>query len=98
MLMEPSKVGARIRIILVTTEGSIIEQSFTLGFLASNNEAEYKAVLAGLRAAITLGVTGLKVHCESSLVVNQINGEYVTRDSWMEDYLQLVLKLKFKIS
>jgi len=47
-------------IVLTTFEGSIIEQSFTLGFPTSNNEAEYETILAGLREAITLRVTGLK--------------------------------------
>jgi len=36
--------GSRIGIILKTAEGSIIEQSFTLGFPATNNEVEYKVV------------------------------------------------------
>ena len=39
--------GAGIEIVLTTPEGSIIEQSFTLGFPTSNNEAEYKVILAG---------------------------------------------------
>jgi len=39
--------GAGIRIVFTTPEGSIIEQSFTFGFPASNNEVEYEAVLAG---------------------------------------------------
>jgi len=60
---------ASIGIVLTTPEGSIIEQSFTVGFPASNNEAKYEAVLVGLRAAITLGVTGLE---DSSLIVNQV--------------------------
>jgi len=51
--------GASIEINLTTPKGSIIKQSFTLSFSASNNEAEYEAVLARLRAAITLGVTWL---------------------------------------
>jgi len=58
MELKTSRGG--IGIVLTTPEGSIIEQSFTLGFPASNNEAEYEAVLAGLRAAITLGVHGSK--------------------------------------
>jgi len=37
-----------IGIVLTTPEGSIIEESFSLGFSASNNKAEYKAVLAEL--------------------------------------------------
>ena len=53
--------GAGIGIVLTAPEGSIIEQSFTFDFPASNNEAEYEAMLAGLRIAITLGVAGLEV-------------------------------------
>jgi len=59
--MKLQTTGAGIGIVLTTPEGSIIEQSFTLGFPASNNEAEYEAVLAGLQAAITLGVAGFSV-------------------------------------
>ena len=76
-------MGAGIKIVLTTLERSIIEQSFTLGFPVSNNKAEYEAVLVGLQVAITLGVTGLEVHCDSSLVVNQVSGEHVARDSRM---------------
>jgi len=51
--------GGRHRDCPHRSRGSIIKQSFTLGFPSSNNEAEYKAVRAGLRAAITLKVTGI---------------------------------------
>ena len=40
--------GSDIGIVLIMPEGSITEQFFTLKFLASNNEAEYETVLAGL--------------------------------------------------
>jgi len=39
--------GAGIGIVLTTPEGFIIEQSFSLGFPAFNNETKYDAVLAG---------------------------------------------------
>ena len=90
--------GAGIKIVLTTPMRSIIEQSFTLSFPVSNSKAEYEAVLARLRMAITLRVTWLEIRCDSSLVVNEVSGEYVTRDSRMAEYLQLVLKLKSKIS
>jgi len=53
-----NNMGAGIRIVLISSEGSIIEQSFTLGFPASNNKTEYEAVLAGLRMATTLESQG----------------------------------------
>jgi len=60
-------MGAGIKIVLVTPEGFIIEQAFTLGFPTSNNEAEYASVLIGLRAAITLGVRGSELGARSLL-------------------------------
>ena len=47
--------------------------------------------------ATTLGVTGLKVRCDFSLVVNQVSGEYIAKDARMVEYLQLILRLKSKI-
>ena len=44
--------GVGIEIGLTTSEGSIIEQSYTLRFRATNNEAEYEAVIAGLKMAL----------------------------------------------
>ena len=86
-----------IRIVLTTPEESIIKQSFTLGFFASNNEAEYEIILARLRMVITLRVTRLEVRCNFSLVVNQVRGEYVARNARMVEYVQLVFELKSKI-
>ena len=37
--------------VLVTPDGSMLEQGITLGFKASNNEAEYESLLAGLQMA-----------------------------------------------
>ena len=75
-----NNMGACIIVILTTPKGSIIEQSFILDFSASNNEAEYEIVLAGLRMTITLGVKGLEV-------VNQVSGEYIARDTLMAEHL-----------
>jgi ribonuclease HI len=39
----------------------------------SNNEAEYKALLHGLRLAISLGIKRLIVYNDSAVVINQVN-------------------------
>ena len=72
------------------SEGLILEEAMRLGFLASNNEAEYKALLIGLRSAIRLGADQLQVFCDSQLVVNHISGEYLARDERMLSYLSIV--------
>ena len=43
-------------IILISPEGVIVEKSFRLGFPASNNKAEYEALLVGLRMSRQVGV------------------------------------------
>ena len=71
--------GFGIGIIFTTPEGSIIDQSFTLGFSTANNEAEYEVVITVLKMAATLGVTGLEICRDSLLVVSQVREEY-TKD------------------
>ena len=66
---------------------SIIKQSFTLGFPAINNEAEYEVIIAGLKMIATLWVTGLKVQSDSLLVMSQVKGKYIAKDEWMAAYL-----------
>uniref|UniRef100_A0A2N9FTJ7 Uncharacterized protein n=1 Tax=Fagus sylvatica TaxID=28930 RepID=A0A2N9FTJ7_FAGSY len=60
--------GAGAGAVLVSPEGLILEQAVRLGFLASNNEAEYEALLIGLRSALRLGADRLQVFCDSQLV------------------------------
>ena len=52
--------GAGVEVVLTTPYGSIIEQSYTLGFRATNNETEDEAIIAGLKMATTVGVAELE--------------------------------------
>ena len=65
-----SILGAKARIVIITPEGIRLEHSFRLGFMASNNEVEYEALLAGLRAVLNLGAREVEVYSNSWLVVN----------------------------
>ena len=47
--------GSGTGVVIITLDETVIEQSIRLDFKTSNNEAEYKAVLAGLNSAKTLG-------------------------------------------
>ncbi|GFS28943.1 hypothetical protein Acr_00g0004750 [Actinidia rufa] len=51
-----------------------MEYAIRMGFKATNNEAEYEALLAGLRVATELGAQSLEVVSDSQLVVNQVQG------------------------
>ncbi|CAE5959424.1 unnamed protein product [Arabidopsis arenosa] len=82
-----SKQGSGIGIRLETPTKEIIEQSFRLMFPASNNEAEYEALLAGLRLALAIGAEKIIAYCDSQLVVNQFAGDYEAKAPRMEAYL-----------
>ena len=80
-------MGAGAGIVIITPKGIRLEHSFRLGFKVSNNEAEYKALLAGLRAVLHLGAKDVEIYSDSRLVVYQITREFEARDSRMKAYL-----------
>ena len=53
----------------------VVEEADTIG-TASNNVAEYTALVEGLSLAQELGVKALQVYSDSELMVKQMNGEY----------------------
>ena len=74
-----SAMGTRARIVIIMPEGIQVEHSFRLGFKASNNEAEYEALLAELRAVLNLRAREVEVYSDSWLVVNQVEGSFGQR-------------------
>ena len=67
-----------------------------LHFAASNNAAEYEALINGLQIAIKLGVQRLDVRGDSQLVVDQVMKESNCHDPKMEVYYKLVCHLEDK--
>ncbi|XP_075633842.1 uncharacterized protein LOC142606364 [Castanea sativa] len=85
-----NRKGARIGVVLITPEKLILEKSLRLGFPATNNEAEYEALLAGAQMVRYLGGEVVELYCNSRLIVGQVNGEFETRDKRMKKYLERV--------
>ena len=82
--------GSGAGVVLVSPKGLILEQAVRLKFSASNNKAEYEALLIGLKIEKRLGACHLQVFCDSQLVANQVLGEYQARDERMSVYLATV--------
>ena len=80
--------GSGAGIILTSPEGIDIEYALKFGFQASNNEAEYEAVIVGLNLAHSLEVDQLEVCNDSQLVVRQIEDTYEAKSGRMILYLQ----------
>lgn len=71
------------------------EYTYTLcfNFSASNNEAEYEALLAGLRIARKMGVEKIHAMVDSQLVANQIKGTFDASQKTMQLYLEEAKKI-----
>nr|XP_025653285.1 uncharacterized protein LOC112749238 [Arachis hypogaea] len=59
---------------------------------ASNNQAEYEALIAGLKLAEEVGATKVVVFSNSQVVTSQINGEYQAKDPKMKRYFDKTLE------
>ncbi|XP_072084610.1 uncharacterized protein [Arachis hypogaea] len=70
-------------------EQVMAEKSLQFSFTASNNQAEYEALLAGLKLAQDLQIPQLNVYCDSLLVVQQIKGDFQERD-WRTPFLKYI--------
>lgn len=69
---------AAIGWVIVTDDGIVAEGNDRIG-TATNNEAEYEALIAGLEAAEDYGFDEVHVRGDSELIVKQLRGEYETR-------------------
>ncbi|XP_058208218.1 uncharacterized protein LOC131321231 [Rhododendron vialii] len=85
--------GAGAGVVLVNLCGVLHETAIIINFPATNNEAKYEALLAGLRAATSLQVEDLHVFCDSQLIVNQVTEDYEARDPRMLTYQATALEL-----
>ena len=82
--------GFRVGLLLQSLISEQLEQAIRLGFLASNNEAEYETILFGLDLALALSVSKLRIYSDSQLVVGHVQKEYEAKDECMSQYLRKV--------
>ncbi|XP_074323201.1 uncharacterized protein LOC141660138 [Apium graveolens] len=77
-------------LILISPEGFTIQQAITFTFKATNNQAEYEALLSGLRLTKSLGVNKMVIYSDSQIVVKQTSGEYIAKDPELAQYQERV--------
>jgi len=65
-------------------DGVVLHESGAFLGKATNNVAEYRGLLAGLRSALALGATEVDVFSDSQLVVRQMSGEYRVKNSGLQ--------------
>ena len=67
--------GAGLGLVLISPEDVIIEKSLRLGFSATNNKAEYEALLMGMSMVQKMGGKVIELFSDSRLIVGQVKGE-----------------------
>ncbi|GKE31703.1 reverse transcriptase domain-containing protein, partial [Tanacetum coccineum] len=82
-----SPKGSGAGLVLIGPSGSEYTYALRLTFPSTNNEAEYEALLAGLRIARQMNISNIEVKVDYKLVASQINGSYEASKDSMIRYL-----------
>ncbi|GJT21687.1 reverse transcriptase domain-containing protein [Tanacetum coccineum] len=85
--------GSGAGLILTNPERMEFTYALRFRFDATNNEAEYEALIARLKIAEQMGVENLQANVDWRLVANQVNGTYVAKEIDMIRYLEKVKML-----
>lgn len=64
---------------------------------ATNNQAEYQAIIAALELAVRLGAWQVTLNSDSELVVRQIKGEYRVKKAVLKPLHQQVKELQSRL-
>jgi ribonuclease HI len=71
--------------VLETDDGTVLAAHGEAIGTATNNVAEYRALVAGLEKAVELGVDEVEVVSDSELLVKQMRGEYKVKNEALRD-------------
>ncbi|XP_074347107.1 uncharacterized protein LOC141685931 [Apium graveolens] len=85
--------GAGAGIELISPEAHKIRRATHLAFHTTNNDAEYEALINGLKLALEMKVENLNVFSDSMIVVYQINGGYHAKEPRTELYLKYAQRI-----
>jgi ribonuclease HI len=86
--------GGGTRVVLIDPSGDQVKYMVHLEFKATNNMAEYEALVFGLTAALSLGVRQLLAKGDSQLIIKQVRGECSCNEPRLAAYLLHVRKLE----
>ncbi|GJS95101.1 reverse transcriptase domain-containing protein [Tanacetum coccineum] len=83
-----SSDGSGADLMLVSPEGKEYTYALRFEFETTNNEAEYEALLAGLRIVEEMEIKNLVIYIYSQVVVNQVKGLVEARQHVIKQYLK----------
>jgi ribonuclease HI len=86
--------GAGTGVLFISLEGKQLKYVLQILWQATNNEAEYEALIHGLRIATSLRIKWLLVYGNSVVVINQVNKDWDCTKDNMDAYCAEVWKLE----
>ncbi|XP_042460586.1 uncharacterized protein LOC122044113 [Zingiber officinale] len=89
-----ARQGSGIDILLISPREDRIQLSIRLDYRATNNEAEYEALIAGLQVARHVGATKVLLHSDSQLAAQQLNGMFEINSARLRLYAEAFERLK----
>ena len=76
---------AAVGVVVQGPDGTVLEERGERIGRATNNVAEYRALLLGIERARELGAGELELVGDSELIVRQVKGEYKVKDATMRE-------------
>jgi ribonuclease HI len=76
---------AAVAAVVQDADGEVLEERSERIGRATNNVAEYRALLLGIARAAALGATELELLGDSELIVKQVKGEYKVKDAALRE-------------
>ncbi len=84
---------AAIGVVIVDGKGKVIDTISEAIGVTTNNQAEYRAVIAGLERALKIGAARVCLSTDSELVVKQLQGSYRVRSSELKPLYAKAVRL-----
>ena len=81
-VFQPEKFPSNVRVC-----------AYKLAFDCSNNEAEYEALIAGLKILKKLNAKRISIYGDSELIIKQVKGEYQAKHLQLRAYRNAVLDI-----
>jgi ribonuclease HI len=86
--------GAGAGVFLISPQGEQLKYDLKIHYKASNNDAEYEALIHGLRIEVSLGIKRLLAFGDSKVVIEQVNKEWDCVKDTMDAYCAEIRKLE----
>ena len=84
---------AAIGVVIKDEKGKLVASISRCLGATTNNQAEYRAIIAALEKAVSLGARQVTLYSDSELVVKQINGLYKIKQAALRSLYQEVVRL-----